>query len=326
MKFGHFESDFKQILALMEEEVCAIKSEEILMMYREILPGKMLRSVLALTIFHCISIKNFPKNPPENKEFLQKKRQILKFCAIIELIQMASLLHDDVIDAAILRRGKNSINVTFGNKNAIMLGDALYSRAFFAMLDFPRDVAKIISNSVVILSRGEVKDVFFAQNFNNNNNHYENYIYMVADKTAALISCACEGAAMLCAHADPKQLAIFGQKLGICFQIIDDLLDVIGDEKSLKKPVFTDFAEGKITLPYILLLQKLPENDAKILWNFFKKTGDREWILAKMTEHGVIKNVQKIAKKYADDAVCALDPEIFTPLFDLARTVVEKGK
>jgi len=182
---------------------------------------------------------------------------VVKSAAIVEMIHAASLLHDDVIDDAYTRRGVESINALFGNKSAIMIGDILYSKAFYELLDIDKEVAKVISNAVVQVDNVERKDVDFANTFRANR---DEYITMIYQKTAALIEAASEGSALL-AKKDRAIYKTYGRNLGIAFQMIDDILDIISDEATLGKPALNDFVEGKTTLPYIYLYEELNSSD-----------------------------------------------------------------
>jgi octaprenyl-diphosphate synthase len=227
---------------------------------------------------------------------------VIKSAAIVEMIHAASLLHDDVIDDAYTRRGVASINATFGNKSAIMIGDVLYSKAFYELVDIDRFVAKIISNAVVELSIGERKDVYMAESFNTDEKAYKQMIYQ---KTAALIEAASEAAAHL-AGKDTKIYKIYGRNLGVAFQMIDDILDIISDAKSLGKPALNDFVEGKTTLPYIYLYQALDNKDKEILKSFHKKrlnSSEQEWIMAKFKEHNIIEKAKNEAFELVNEAI-----------------------
>ena len=184
----------------------------------------------------------------------------LKLCAVIELIHLASLLHDDVIDDSTIRRGKPSINALFGSKNAIMLGDILYSKGFYEIVSLNPQIAKIISKAVLDLSIGEMMDVDLGSKFSPN---LDEYLKMIELKTAVLIEAAARSAAII-AKLDESAYSIYGKNLGLAFQIVDDILDIVSDENKLGKPAFNDYKEGKTTLPYILLYNTLSTDDKEI--------------------------------------------------------------
>ena len=228
--------------------------------------------------------------------------------AIVELIHAASLLHDDVIDDADLRRGVASVNATEGSKTAIMLGDILYSKGFSALVAFDKEIAQCIADSVTALSKGEMMDVAMSASFNDD---AETYLEMLYFKTATLIEAAAKAAAIL-EGKDPSAYALYGKNLGLSFQIIDDILDIVSDEATLGKPALHDYLEGKCTLPYIYLYHELNENDKVKLKSLHKKElsdEDASWIKAKMKEHQCIERSYKLARKLSDEAIAAVDDE-----------------
>ena len=263
----------------IEQYILSLNEKDITEVVSKIPAGKRLRARLML-------------------EIAGSSPSVIKSAAIVEMIHAASLLHDDVIDDAYTRRGVKSINAIFGNKSAIMVGDVMYSKAFYELIDIDRFVARVISNAVVQLSIGERKDVYMGDSFNTNKNAY---IEMIYQKTAALIEAASEAAAIL-AGKNREIYKTYGRNLGIAFQMIDDILDIVSDAKTLGKPALNDFKEGKTTLPYIYLYEALNSKDKEILKSLHKKSlkqSEQEWILAKFKEHNSI----EIAKKEAFDLI-----------------------
>jgi len=227
---------------------------------------------------------------------------VIKTAAIVEMIHAASLLHDDVIDDAYTRRGVASINAIYGDRSAIMVGDILYSKAFYELLDVDKFVAKVISNAVVQLSIGERKDVYMSESFNVNK---DEYLTMIYQKTAALIEASSEAAAIL-AGKDREIYKTYGRNLGVAFQMIDDILDIVSDSKTLGKPALNDFKEGKTTLPYIYLYNALPEDEKEKLKNMHKrslKKEEQEWILSKFKEYHIIEIAKKEAFELIEEAI-----------------------
>ncbi|QWU80278.1 polyprenyl synthetase family protein [Campylobacter novaezeelandiae] len=229
-----------------------------------------------------------------------------KLCAIIELIHLASLLHDDIIDDAKLRRGARSINDKFGAKNALMLGDILYSKAFFELSKMDANFAQIISDAVVKLSLGELMDINLSQEFNIDE---DKYLKMIYHKTAVLIEASAKCGAIL-AGLSEGNFANYGKNLGLAFQIVDDILDIKSNESILGKPIMSDFKEGKTTLPYIYLYKKLDNADKNILVSFFKKELDKNeilWIKEQMIEKQILEEVFNKAKTYGNNALIAIE-------------------
>ena len=221
--------------------------------------------------------------------------------AIVELIHGASLLHDDVIDEAQTRRGLESVNASEGSKQAVMLGDVLYSKAFTELVSFDKDVAKTIAASVTALSKGEMIDVKLAEIFNSDEQIYLDMLYL---KTATLIEAAASAAAML-AGKDVQKYALYGRNLGLSFQIIDDILDITADAKTLGKPALNDFVEGKCTLPYIYLYNVLNENDKERLRSLHAKHLDEAsmaWIQTQMKKHMSVEKSFELAQKLSNEA------------------------
>ena len=236
----------QEIDTLIQNFLKDLDSDIVLRMSNSIKTGKKLRSKLILSI------------SGENESSY-------RLCAVVELIHLASLLHDDIVDEASLRRGARSVNAEFGAKNALMLGDVFYSKAFYELLSLDKKIASIVANAVSKLAIGELLDVELSKSFNADKNLYLDMLYK---KTAVLIEASAASAAIL-AGFDENDFKEYGKNLGIAFQLVDDILDVQGDEKTLGKEAFSDFKEGKSTLPYIYLYEALA--DKSLLLNFYKK-------------------------------------------------------
>ena len=252
-----------------------------------------------------------------------ESEQSLKICAITELIHLASLLHDDVIDDAGTRRGSPSINASFGAKNAVMLGDILYSKGFYELSKFPHEIAGEISGAVSKLSVGEMMDVELSAKFNEDKSAYETMIYY---KTAVLIEAAAAVGAML-AGLDARNFKIYGKNLGLAFQIVDDILDVTQDAATLGKPNFSDFKEGKTTLPYIYLYESLNEADKEKLKSLFKKDlseAERGWVRAKMNETGAIKKSIEVAKNLGEQAIKSVEKFNVDGLESIVKSMIDR--
>ena len=291
----------KSIESEIQRMIDSLKRERVEEFYKHFHHGKMLRSKLMFAI--C------PENP-----------KILTLCAIIEMIQAASLLHDDVIDESKTRRGHDAMHRVVGAKNAIMLGDVFYSKAFLELLDFDLEIAKSVSGCVVRLSCGEIDDVCMAESFHNN---IDAYYRMISDKTASLISSSSECAAIL-GGLNPRIYREYGENLGLAFQIVDDMLDVFGDEKILGKPIMSDFMEGKVTLPYLLLDSQLDKSDQKVLRGFYK-VGTKEaneWILQKMQEYNIFYKCQKIAQDFGNKALECIRRENNSQLESIVKDMI----
>jgi len=258
-----------------------IKSLELLDLLAQ---GKMLRSKLILKIAGVSD-------------------ESIRLCAVVEMIHAASLLHDDVIDEADTRRGKPSINALFDNKTSIMFGDILYSKAFTELSQMPKEIAYTVSNAVTLLSIGEMLDVDLTNNFNSS---YDKYFDMIYKKTASLIEASAKAAAIL-ANKDKDAFSLYGKNLGLAFQMIDDILDITQDSDTLGKPAMLDFVEGKVTIPYLLLHERL-DNKTK-LESLYKKPltkDEQEWIKNEMIKNNVLIDSISQAQKLGLEAVNAI--------------------
>ena len=289
----------EQIDRLIQE----IDYDEVTRLFKMLSGGKRLRAKLILKI--ASSHKDAPL-----------------LAAIVELIHGASLLHDDVIDEAMTRRGVASVNATDGSKTAVMLGDILYSKAFTELVSFDKEVAKTISASVTALSKGEMMDVKMAENFNSDEAKYLNMLYL---KTATLIEAAAKAAALLVGK-DAQKHALYGKNLGLSFQIIDDILDITSDEKTLGKPAMNDFVEGKCTLPYIYLYEELNVSDREKLLSLHTKkleSEDTAWVQEKMQEHQSIVKSFKLAQTLSNEAAEAMKDD--EALVNILETMIQRS-
>jgi len=250
------------------------------------------------------------------------KESGFELAVIIEMIHLASLLHDDVIDSASSRRGRSTINSIYGDKTAIIFGDILYSKAFNELNKFDKRIVDLVSKSVVDLSIGELQDI----NLGFNCLDY-NYIDMITDKTASLIKATCASAGIL-VGLDETKLAKYGKNLGLVFQIIDDILDITSTEDILGKPVMSDFKEGKMTLPYIYLYYFTDnQHRLKVLFNQDIDEEDQEWLYSSLKKYKLIEKTKAYADKLAKDGIEALDglPEdIQKELSDIMIRLVDR--
>lgn len=178
-----------------------------------------------------------------------------ELAAIIEFIHTATLLHDDVVDASDLRRGRKTTNALFGNAAAVLVGDFLYSRAFQMMVGIgSARVMQVLAEATNIIAEGEVLQLL---NIHDPDTDEEKYLRVVRYKTAKLFEAACRVGAILggASTEDEAALAEFGMHLGTAFQLIDDVLDYSGDIDETGKNMGDDLAEGKPTLPLIYALK-----------------------------------------------------------------------
>ena len=175
--------------------------------------------------------------------------------ATIEFIHTATLLHDDVVDEAQLRRGIPSANISFGNAASVLVGDFLYTRAFQMMVSVGNmRILEVLADATNLIAEGEVMQLVHVRNTAVDEDAYMKVIYA---KTAKLFEASCEiGALIAQAPAEKVRAAArFGRALGMAFQLIDDVLDYAGDTGEMGKRIGNDLKEGKMTLPLIYLLE-----------------------------------------------------------------------
>ncbi|KAF3977060.1 MAG: octaprenyl diphosphate synthase [Methylococcales symbiont of Iophon sp. n. MRB-2018] len=195
----------------------------------------------------------------------------LILAAVIEFIHTATLLHDDVVDESDLRRGKDSANAVWGNAASVLVGDYLYSSAFEMMVRTNNmQVMEILSTTTTAIAEGEILQLL---NCNNPDTTEEQYFEVIARKTAILFSAATRLAAVI-SNADSKTeeaLALYGQQLGVAFQLIDDALDYKSTTETLGKSLGDDFAEGKPTLPLIYAMSHGTDSESQIIVDAIKQ-------------------------------------------------------
>jgi octaprenyl-diphosphate synthase len=254
-----------------------------------------------------------------------------RIAAIIEMLHSASLIHDDVVDEASVRRGFPSINAIWKNKVAVLIGDYLLSKCLIgATLTERLEVMNILSHSSKRLSKGELFQIEKSIRMNITE---EEYINMVSDKTAALLSAAAELGALSTSdkEEDRNNLKDFGENLGIAFQIQDDLLDYYGHQRIIGKPAGNDFKEKKITLPLIHSFDKAQPKEIKKIKKMLSRGVTRKDISAIITfaeEYGGIDYAQLIKKKYAQKAKDCLnsypDNDIRAALFSFVDYAIQR--
>ena len=200
----------------------------------------------------------------------------INLAACVELIHSATLMHDDVIDNGEVRRGKKTLNQLWGNQSSILVGDYLLSRCFEMMVeDGNIEVLKLLSSTSAEISQGEVLQL---QHNGEIDMLEETYLKIISAKTASLFSAATKVGAIL-AEKDNKTknaLEFYGKNLGLTFQIADDTLDYNSEVKIFGKEIGNDFYEGKVTLPIILLYQKVSNEEKKYLKSLFIKNSRTE--------------------------------------------------
>jgi octaprenyl-diphosphate synthase len=255
----------------------------------------------------------------------------IDLAAIVEFIHTATLLHDDVVDASELRRGKETANALWGNEASVLVGDFLYSRSFEMMVEVgSMRVMEILSRATNIISEGEVLQLL---NVHDADTTEERYLNVIRYKTAKLFEAACQlGAVIAGAPAGLEQaMADYGMHLGTAFQLIDDVLDYSASSEEMGKNVGDDLAEGKPTLPLIYAMRQGTEQEALAVREAIEQGGlDRlEEVMAAVESTGAIAYTAQTAREEADRAITALSPLPDSPhkqaMVALANFAVERG-
>ncbi len=171
--------------------------------------------------------------------------------SVVEFIHTATLLHDDVVDSAVLRRGQDSANAVWGNEASVLVGDFLFAKSFSIMVrEGNLDILRTLSDATTQMAEGEVLQLISTSDVELDE---ERYIEVVRNKTAVLLSAASRCGAILggCTEEEEEALAAYGMDLGIAFQFMDDALDYVADQSEFGKECGHDLLEGKVTLPLI---------------------------------------------------------------------------
>ena len=245
----------------------------------------------------------------------------IHLAATVEFIHTATLLHDDVVDGSGQRRGRATANLLWDNKSSILVGDYLFSRAFQLMVETKSlRVLDILANASATIAEGEVLQLTAAQDISTTE---DIYLKVIRGKTAALFSAATEVGGVIGDAPQPNVEALyrFGDALGIAFQIVDDLLDVIGDSGKTGKNIGDDFRERKLTLPFIKAIRKATGEERQFWIRTIekgdRKDGDLEYALSLLHSHGAVEATRKDALDWAQKAQDALSNLPEHPLRDL---------
>jgi octaprenyl-diphosphate synthase len=258
----------------------------------------------------------------------------IPFAAIIEFIHTATLLHDDVVDNARTRRGASTVNMVWGNEPSVLVGDFLYSKSFELMSkEGNPEILKIISQATTALSEGEILEIIKTANVDTTE---KDYFEIIGNKTAILFSAACEIGAILGTVTTKQRDALknFGYKLGIAFQLRDDILDYTSYDDILGKHVGTDLKEGKITLPFIHALKSASDKEKLSVIKILKKRTisqkDFEWVSKLMEKYNGIEYASMATEKYLEDAKKHLDlfpaSQYKSALLSLADSMLKREK
>jgi octaprenyl-diphosphate synthase len=235
----------------------------------------------------------------------------VRYAAVVEFIHTATLVHDDIIDEARLRRGRTSANARWGNNLTVLFGDYLYTMSMGIALDEgDLTILKVLSDTTLSMIEGEILGM---EKEGSVHVTREEALEITRRKTADLFAAACRLPAHFAPRGDlvaAERLAEYGRCLGMAFQLIDDLLDYTGSEQEVGKPVLNDLREGKLTMPLLLALPKAsqPEREkvAAVLRERDFKSVEPSDILSIVDRYDAIPQTRALARDYAGAARVAL--------------------
>ena len=282
--------------------------------------GKRLRPLLTTSCFHIL-----------NNQSLKNVNHI-GLAAAVEFIHAATLLHDDVVDLSKDRRGNLTANEVWGNKTSVLVGDFLFSRSFQLMTKYGNmETLKILSDTSVVISEGEVLEISNDKNLEMNQ---DTYFQIINGKTASLFSAACQVGGISGGAKDNEHQALksFGTNFGMAFQLIDDAIDYSSNSKTMGKNIGDDFKEGKITLPIILAYGRSKNEEKKFLQNVISnpKEDQKNFKLTKelLVKYKCIEDTLIRANHFADVAIDSLsifnDNEYKEALIKLIDTSIKR--
>lgn len=246
------------------------------------------------------------------KAFNECDERAAMLAATIEFIHTATLLHDDVVDVSDLRRGRATANAKFGNAPSVLVGDFLYSRSFEMLVELGNlAVMKTLASATSTVAEGEVLQL---TNVKNPDTTEAQYMEIIQGKTAMLFEAGTHGMAQLINRSatECEALRVYGQELGLAFQLIDDVLDYEGDAATMGKNVGDDLAEGKVTLPLIHAMQHGTDEQRKLIRSIIRQAGTNDLgeslseVLAIVHELGSIDYTRAKAQACAECAIAQL--------------------
>lgn len=277
--------------------------------------GKKLRPIVTVLMTRCLN----PERPAP-----------VEVAAAVELIHVATLVHDDVIDKAAMRRGRPSVNARWGDEVAILMADYLYARAFdLALSSLRPEVMRLLCRITQRMCEGEM----FQLRIDERNFSKRDYFHVIERKTASLFA-GCSALGCMLAGRDSDDVALasaYGNSFGLAFQITDDALDFIARDEQWGKDVGMDVSGGKQTLPFLLAMAEATEDDRRHMAKWMENGKDFGDILELVQRYGGVERALDEARKYADRAAASLaalrpaDPQSFEFLSQLPAYVIGRA-
>jgi len=238
---------------------------------------------------------------------LRNKTQIRTLAASLELVHMATLVHDDVIDDASVRRGHPTVRAQYGNRPAMYTGDFLLARAIYMLSSLANtEVHSVMSDALVKMCEGEIEQI---RDFHCLDQSLKQYLRRIERKTALLISVSCTLGATVSGVSRERVTALrqFGHYTGMAFQIVDDILDYIGDENVIGKPIGNDLLQGNITLPALFAVQSSSSGEElRRLIHPQMSARDAKQAVLLIRDAGGIEYAEQLATRYLEKALDTL--------------------
>ena len=274
--------------------------------------GKLFRPAL-------LALANRVEETPDDRE--------TRLGAVVEIIHLATLVHDDSIDGGELRRGMPTLNHRWGHKVSVVMGDYLYSRAMTEMarmgsLELMELTARVTNDMTI----GEMVEVAHHRKLTEDP---EPYFFLIEKKTASLIATACEMGAMIGAPRYREPLRAYGQRLGMAFQLVDDALDYGGEEEVMGKAPGVDLLGGQVTFPLLAVLPRLTPAERRLVRSVVEaEEADQDWeriaaVIGIVRERGGIAATRRMAARYAETARDALGQLPATPVREVLEAALE---
>jgi len=292
--FRTIDSQLRRVREYIRQSlVTAATANELVPLYRHLSErnGKMIRPGLVLLVGKCVG---------------QIIEEHLRVAAMVQMIHDATLLHDDVVDEGENRRGVPTVNCLWGNESAVLLGDFVLSRVFKMAADLESAVAQVLAQTAVRVCEGELRQVMQRRNWQLGE---AEYIDIITDKSASFFSGCCRLGAML-AQGPQGQIeaaSSYGLHAGIAFQIMDDVLDITGDEGRMGKRAQSDFDNSKPTLAIIHLLGTARAREREAIHRMLKSPADSKRELAAMlARNGSLEYARQRACHYVGKAIEAI--------------------
>lgn len=293
--FGVVSSELEQVRGLINEQLvgsCRAGSVRRLVEGFEVCGGKMFRPGLLLV---C------------GKAAGGITDEHIRAAAVVEMIHNATLLHDDVIDEGQRRRGGPTANNLWGNETAVLLGDFLLSKACEICADMVGEVNKEITAATARVCEGELRQVIERENRELGESEY---LEIIGDKSGSLFGSSCYLGGFLagCDEREAELLRAFGLNVGVAFQIMDDLVDIIGDEARAGKTLGSDVNKNKLTLAVIHLLRQLDDNKRVLVeGSLWAGGGSKESLKEMLGSYGSVGYAKSRAQEFIDKAILSLD-------------------